>query len=44
MRDDLEVGTKFPDFELPDHTETPRKLSELLGDYPGVLIFDRGSF
>ena len=44
MRDDLKESNAFPDFELPDHTGEPRKLSELLGEFPGVLIFDRGSF
>lgn len=44
MRDDLQVEAQFPDFKLPDHTDTERTLSELLGKYPGVLVFDRGSF
>lgn len=44
MRADLKVGNIFPDFELLDHTEVPRKLSQLLRGFPGVLIFDRGYF
>ena len=44
MRDDLKVGNRFPDFELPDHTGSPRRLSELLRGFPGALIFDRGHF
>ena len=44
MRDDLDVGQTFPDFELPDHTGTARRLSELLRGFPGALIFDRGHF
>lgn len=44
MRDDLRVGNPFPDFELPDVDGKQRKLSEILGDYPGVLHFSRGSF
>jgi len=44
MRDDLKVGNKFPDFELPDHTGTVRKLSRILRGFPGALIFDRGHF
>lgn len=44
MRDDLKVGNHFPDFELPDHTGQRRKLSDLLGGFPGVLIFGRGYF
>jgi peroxiredoxin len=44
MRADLKVGNKFPNFELPDHTGTPRKLSGLLRGFPGVLIFSRGYY
>ncbi len=44
MREDLKVGNQFPDFELPDHTGEPRRLSHLLRGFPGALIFDRGSF
>lgn len=44
MRDDLKVGNAFPDFELPDHTGTQRRLSHLLRGFPGALIFDRGNF
>jgi peroxiredoxin Q/BCP len=32
-------GDKVPDFELPDQTGTPRKLSEFLADGPVVLFF-----
>lgn len=44
MRSDLKVGAKFPDFELPDQTGTPQKLSKLLRNMPGVLVFNRGYF
>lgn len=44
MRSDLKVGNQFPDFELPDHTGEPRRLSQLLRGFPGVLIFGRGYF
>jgi len=44
MRSDLQVGAKFPNFELPDHTGTPRKLSQILRGFPGVLIFSRGYY
>ena len=44
VRDDLEVGNRFPDFELPDHGGTGRRLSQLLRGFPGALIFDRGQF
>jgi len=42
MRGDLEPGRPFPDLELPDHTETPRRLSELASGQPLVLVFARG--
>ena len=29
MRSDIVPGATFPDYELPDHTDTPRTLSEL---------------
>jgi peroxiredoxin Q/BCP len=35
MRD----GDEVPDFELPDQTGTPRRLSSLLADGPVVLFF-----
>ncbi len=44
MRNDLDVGRKFPDFQLPDHQGTVRRLTQLLRGFPGALIFDRGHF
>ena len=44
MRADLRVGNKFPNIKLPDHTGAPRKLSQLLRGFPGVLIFSRGHY
>ena len=44
MHPDLKVGNKFPNFELPDHTGTPQKLSQLLRGFPAVLIFSRGHY
>ena len=44
IRADLKIGNQFPDFELPDTYKKMRKLSGLLGGFPGVLIFIRGSF
>jgi peroxiredoxin Q/BCP len=35
----MEKGDKAPDFELPDETGTPRRLSEFLADGPVVLFF-----
>jgi hypothetical protein len=44
MRDDIKVGAIFPDYELPDHTDTPRKLSFLQGDDPMVVTLNRGVY
>ena len=44
MHPELKIGNKFPDFELPDQTDTPRKLSHLLHGFPGVLVFGRGYY
>lgn len=35
----MKTGDTVADFELPDQTETPRKLSALLADGPVVLFF-----
>ena len=32
----------FPDYRLPDHTSTPRTLSQLQGDDPLILTLARG--
>ena len=37
MRSDIVPGAIFPDYELPDHADKPRKLSELQGDDPLIL-------
>ncbi|MDA8217095.1 MAG: redoxin domain-containing protein [Dehalococcoidales bacterium] len=44
MRADIVVGAVFPDYELPDHTNTPRRLSFLQGDDPMVLMLSRGFY
>jgi hypothetical protein len=36
MRSDILPGATLPDYELPDHTRTMRKLSELQGDDPMI--------
>jgi hypothetical protein len=33
MRPDIAPGGTFPDYELPDHTKTMRKLSEIYNGY-----------
>ncbi len=44
MRPDIAPGGMFPDYELPDHTNTRRKLSELQGDDPLILTLARGHY
>jgi peroxiredoxin len=44
MRSDIVPGVSFPDYELTDHTSTRRKLSELQGIDPMIVILARGSF
>ncbi|MEM0964291.1 MAG: redoxin domain-containing protein [Bacteroidota bacterium] len=40
----VQPGDILPDFELPDHTDTPRTLSLLQGDDPMVLTLHRGIY
>ncbi|QOY85542.1 redoxin domain-containing protein [Paludibaculum fermentans] len=44
MRQDLVPGAVFPDYQLPDHTDIPRKLSRLQGDDPLILTLARGHY
>src|SRR6202522_4396108 len=44
MRADIVPGSVFPNYELSDHTATRRKLSELQGQHPMVLVLSRGGF
>jgi peroxiredoxin len=44
MRSDIVPGSVFPDYELPAHTGKHRKLSELQGPDPLVLVLGRGGF
>ena len=44
MRPDIVPGATLPDYELPDHTRTVRKLSELQGDDPMILTLARGHY
>ena len=44
MRSDIVPGTIFPDYELSDHTAKRRKLSELQGQHPMILVLSRGGF
>jgi peroxiredoxin len=42
MRDDLQPGSPFPPFTLPEHTGRERSLDDLSGGRPLVLCFVRG--
>ena len=44
MRADIVVGAVFPDYELSDHTGKHRKLSELQGPDPMILVLSRGGY
>ena len=44
MRSDIVPGAFFPDYELTDHTAKRRKLSELQGQHPMVLVLSRGGY
>jgi peroxiredoxin len=44
MRSDFAPGGTLPDYELPDHTQTLRRLSELQGDDPLILTLARGHY
>jgi peroxiredoxin len=44
MRANIVPGAVFPDYELPDQIGTRRKLSELQGSDPMILVLSRGGF
>ena len=44
MRPDITPGGTFPDYELPDHTKSLRRLSEIQGDDPLILTLARGHY
>jgi peroxiredoxin len=44
MRADIIPGAIFPDYELPDHTGKHRKLSELQGNDPMIVVLGRGGY
>ncbi len=44
MRADIVPGGTFPDYELTDHTKTRRRLSELQGIDPMILVLARGHY
>src|SRR3954447_10159257 len=44
MRADIVPGAVFPDYALPDHSDTVRSLSEIQGDDPMILTLARGHY
>jgi peroxiredoxin len=44
MRADIVIGAVFPDYELTDHTGERRKLSDLQGQDPMILVLSREGF
>jgi peroxiredoxin len=44
MRADIVPGALFPDYELTDHTGKRRKISDLQGSDPMILVLSRGGF
>jgi peroxiredoxin len=40
----LNIGGTFPDYELLDHTGTPRRLSQLQGDDPLIIVLAREAY
>ena len=44
MRSDIVPGAVFPDYQLPDHTGTQRRLGQIQGDDPLILTLARGHY
>jgi peroxiredoxin len=44
VRSDIVPGATFPDYELPDQSGRRRRLSELQGGDPMILVLSRGHF
>src|SRR6202161_4101263 len=44
MRSDITAGGVFPDYALPDHTSTVRRLSEIQGRDPMIVTLARGNY
>lgn len=44
MRSDIVPGAAFPDYSLTDHSGKRRKLSELQGQDPMILVLSRGAY
>src|SRR6202142_1722201 len=44
MRADIVPGAVFPDYELTDHAAKRRKLSDLQGPDPMIVVLSRGGY
>jgi peroxiredoxin len=44
MRPDIVPGATLPDYELTDHGGMRRKLSQLQGQHPMILVLSRGGY
>ncbi len=44
MRADIVPGSQLPDYELSDHSGKRRKLSEIQGQDPMIVVLSRGSY
>lgn len=44
MRAGIVIGAVFPDYQLTDHTGKRRKLSDLQGPDPLILVQSRGGY
>ena len=44
MRSNIVIGARFPDYELSDQSGQRRRLSELQGSDPMILVLSRGHF
>ena len=44
MRAEIVPGATFPDYALTDHTEHRRKLSEIQGNDPMIVVLTRGDY
>jgi hypothetical protein len=44
MRADIKAGNAFPDYQLPDHTGRPRRLSEIQAGDPMIIVLAREAY
>ena len=44
MRTDIKPGTMFPDYQLLDHKGQPRRLSEIQGSDPMIIVLAREAY